>query len=56
LDFFNLNFGKLGRKDEEEGLGSSWLTLRKREDTVRWKKKHYITFSGHLALEEAMGW
>ena len=53
---FLVNFGKLGKEDEEEILDSCWVTLRKREDPVHWQKKHYITFSGRLALEEAVDW
>jgi len=30
------------------------ITLRKRKDTGNWKRKHYITLCGELALEEAM--
>ena len=30
------------------------MTLRKRESTENWKKKHEIAFSGELSLEEAM--
>jgi len=26
----------------EKGLSVYWMTLRKRDDTVSWKRKHYI--------------
>jgi len=52
---FLVNFGKFEREDEEESVGSCWVTLRKREGTVRCNKKRCITFSGHLALGEAVG-
>jgi len=42
------------REDGEEDLSSYFTTLRKREDTGIWNITHYITFSGGLALEEAM--
>jgi len=31
------------------------MTLRKQEGTGIWKRKHFISLSGELALEEAMG-
>ena len=40
--------GRRGRR-----LLSYWITLREREDTENWKRKHYITLNGELALEVA---
>ena len=31
---------KKWRKDEERDVTSYWMTLRKREDTVNWKRRH----------------
>jgi len=39
---------------EEEDVSSYWINACKREDTGNWKRKHWIPFSGELALEEAM--
>ena len=32
------------REDDEEDLSSYWITFRKREGTVNWKRQHYIIF------------
>jgi hypothetical protein len=29
-----------GREDDEEGLSSYWMNVRKKEDTVNGKRKH----------------
>jgi hypothetical protein len=39
-------------EDEEEDVGSFWMTLRKGEDTLIWWRKLQITLCGELALEE----
>ena len=36
---------------EEEDVSSYWMTLRKREGTVHWKKKHWIAVCAEQALE-----
>jgi DNA phosphorothioation-dependent restriction protein DptG len=41
-------------EDEEENTSSYWMILRKREDAVNLKTKHYIALCGELALEETM--
>jgi len=33
---------------------SLYPTIRKREDTGNWKRKHWIVLCGELALEEAV--
>jgi hypothetical protein len=43
-----------GREDNEEEVGSYWMTLKNRS-CRKLKEKHYITLSGALTLEEAMG-
>jgi hypothetical protein len=30
------------------------MTLRKREVSINWKRKHWITFYGEFSLEEAV--
>jgi len=46
---------KAGEGDEEY-VSSYWMILRKRDNTGSWKrKKHQISLSGILDLEEAMG-
>jgi hypothetical protein len=42
--------GRRGRRCKQ-----FWMTLRKRQDTVNLKRKHWITVSGRLALEKAKG-
>jgi hypothetical protein len=42
------------REGDEEEVNSYWMALRKREDTVNWKSKHYISLAGELALEETL--
>jgi hypothetical protein len=44
--------GKMWGIDDGEDESSYWMTLRKQEDTVNWKRKHYIALCGKLALEE----
>jgi len=39
----------------EEDVGSYWMTLRKAEDTLIWKRKLWIALCGELALEEPLG-
>jgi hypothetical protein len=41
------------REDKVEDVNSSWMTLRKGEDSENWKREHYIALCGELALEEA---
>jgi hypothetical protein len=41
-------------ENEEEEVLSYWITLRKREDTGKWKRKHYNALCEILALEETM--
>jgi hypothetical protein len=41
-------------QEKKEDVGSYWMTLRKREVTVNWNRKHYNALCGELALEEAM--
>jgi hypothetical protein len=41
-------------EDEEEDVESYWMTLRKGEDTLVWKRKLSIALCGELALEEAL--
>jgi len=43
------------REDEEEGVSSYGMTLRKREDFGNWKRKHWIALCRELALCDAMG-
>jgi hypothetical protein len=38
----------------QEDVGNYWMTLRKGEDTLIWKRKLWITLCGELALEEAL--
>jgi len=40
--------------DVDEDVGSYRLTLRKREDTGNWKRKHQIMRCGELVVEGAM--
>jgi len=42
-------------KDEKEDLCIHWMTLMKLEDTGYWKRKHWRTRCGELALDEAVG-
>jgi len=42
------------REDEEQDASSYSVTLRKIEVTGNWKRNHYITLCGELALEEAI--
>jgi hypothetical protein len=45
--------GKIeGRKDVEDDVRSYGMMLRKRKNTETRKRRHYITLSGELALEE----
>jgi hypothetical protein len=46
--------GEKWQKDKEEDVGSYWMTLRKGEDTLSWKRKLWIALYGELALEVAM--
>jgi hypothetical protein len=46
--------GKNWQKDKEEDVGSYWITLRKGEDTLIWRRKLWIALCGELALEEAL--
>jgi len=39
------------REDEEEDVSSYYLSLRKRDDTEIWNRKHWITLLGKLAFE-----
>jgi len=41
------------QEDEEEDVGSYWMTLRKEEDNLIWRRKLWIALCGELALEEA---
>jgi hypothetical protein len=41
--------------DEEEDVGSYWMTLRKGEDTVIWKRKLCIAQCAELALGRGLG-
>jgi hypothetical protein len=34
------------REDKEEDLSSYWISFRKREGTVNWKRKHYFILGG----------
>ena len=43
------------REDEEEDVSIDWMTLRKREDTRNWKRKHQIALCGELDLERGCG-
>ena len=42
------------KEDKEEDVGSYWMTLRKGEDAVIWKRKLWIALCGELALEETL--
>ena len=42
------------QEDEEEDVGSYWMTLRKGEDTLIWRRKLYIALCEELVLEEAL--
>jgi hypothetical protein len=37
-------------EDEEEDKNSHWVTLRKREDTGNWQRKHQIAVYEDLAF------
>ena len=37
-----------------QGRSSYWMAVRRGEDTVNYKRKHFITLCGELSLEEAM--
>jgi hypothetical protein len=39
-----------GGREEEEEVSNHWLTLRKIDGTVNWKRKLQIAFSGEMAL------
>ena len=41
-------------EDEKEDVSSYWMTLRKRQDTGSWKRKHRIALRWELTLEEAV--
>jgi hypothetical protein len=43
------------KEDEEQDVGSYWMTLRKVEDTLIWRRKLQITLCGELALEDDLG-
>jgi hypothetical protein len=40
--------------NKEEDVESYWMTLRKGEDTLIWKRKLWIALCGEFALEEAL--
>jgi len=42
------------QEDKEEDEGSYWMTLRKEEDILIWKRKLWKALCGELALEEAL--
>jgi hypothetical protein len=42
------------RSDKEEYVSSCWMTMRNREDTVNWKRTHWIALWGEIALEETV--
>ena len=42
------------KEDKEEDVGSYWMTLRKGEDTLIWRRNLWIALFGELALEEAL--
>jgi hypothetical protein len=42
--------GKMGRKDEEEDAICYRITLRKRDDTGKRKRKHLMALCGELAV------
>jgi hypothetical protein len=42
------------QEDKEEDVGSYWMTLRKGEDTLIWKRKLWIALCGEVALEEVL--
>ena len=46
--------GEKWQEDEEEDVGSYWMSLRKGEDTLIWRRKLWIALCGELALEEAL--
>jgi hypothetical protein len=48
------NGGQKWQEGKEEGVGSYWMTLRKGEDNLIWKRKLWIALCGELTLEEAL--
>jgi hypothetical protein len=46
--------GEKWQEDKEEDVESYWMTLKKKEDTLIWRRKLWITLCGELALEEAL--
>jgi hypothetical protein len=42
------------QEDKEEDVESYWMTLRKGEGTLIWKRKLWIAVYGELVLEEAL--
>jgi len=44
----------MGQQNEEEGISSYWVTIRKWKDNENWKRNHYIALSGEVTLEQAM--
>jgi hypothetical protein len=43
-----------GWDDEEEDVICYRMTLRKQEDSGKWKRKHLIALRGELAFEDVM--
>jgi hypothetical protein len=46
--------GQKWQEDKEEDVGSYWMTLRKGEDTLIWRRKLWIALCEELALEEVL--
>jgi hypothetical protein len=46
--------GQKWQEDEVEDVGSYWMTLRKGDDTLIWRRKLWIALCGELALEKAL--
>jgi len=46
--------GARRRFDKKEDVSSYWITLRRKEGTGTWKRKHYIVLCGESVLEEVL--
>jgi len=53
-EYFNMVYTLQWQEDEEENVGSYWMTLRKGEDTHIWRRKLKIALCGELDLEEVL--
>jgi len=41
-------------QEDEEDVSIYWMTVRQREDTGNWRRKHLVEMFREIVLEEAM--